>query len=233
MLRIEIWSDIACPWCYIGKRRLEAALEQLRQPERVELIWRSFELDPSAPAVYPEQPTYTERLARKFGTSIEQAQAMMQRVSEVAATEGLHFRLDRVRGGNTFDAHRLLHLARARGVQPQLKERLLRAYFTEGASIGDRATLLQLAVEAGLGVDEVSATLQSDDYADAVRADERTATQGGIRGVPFFRVGRYPVEGAQPSAVLFSALQRASQDADVNAPGAPDAAGVCTTNDCS
>src|SRR5688572_13548676 len=136
-LRIDVWSDIVCPWCYVGKRRLEAALAQFPQRAAVEVVWRAFELDASAPAVRDEGVPYAERLARKYGTTVDQAQKMIERMIEVAAADGLDFRFDRIRPGRTFDAHRLLHLAAERGLQDALKERLLRAYMTEGAAIGD------------------------------------------------------------------------------------------------
>ena len=114
---MQVWSDFACPWCYVGKRRLEGAIARTPEPAAVQVVWRSFELDPSAPAVQPAESSYSERLARKYGTTVEQAEAMIARMTSVAAAEGLEFRFDRVRPGNTFDAHRVLHLARERGLQ--------------------------------------------------------------------------------------------------------------------
>ena len=209
-LRIDIWSDIACPWCYIGKRRLEAALARFAHAGEVEIVWRAFELDPSAPPVVDPEPPYAERLGRKYGTGRAQAEAMMARMTELAAADGLEFRFDRIRPGNTFDAHRLLHLAHARGVQDALKERLLRGYLTEGAAIGDRAALTTLAAEAGLEPAEVTEVLATGEYAAEVRADEALARELGISGVPFFVLGgRLGVSGAQPTELLVQALDKA------------------------
>src|SRR5689334_18166966 len=138
-LRVEVWSDIACPWCYVGKRRLEAALAQFPHP--VELVWRSFELDPRAPKLSDAATSTATRLARKYGTSVPEAQAMLDRMTTTAAADGLELRFDRVRSGNTLDAHRLLHLAHTAGKQDALKERLFRAYFSEGAALGEPGVL--------------------------------------------------------------------------------------------
>lgn len=209
-LRIDIWSDIACPWCYVGKRRLEAALLRFHHRESVEIVWRAFELDPAAPRVQDSSVSYAARLARKYGTSEAQADAMIQRMTDVARADGLDFRFDRIRPGNTFDAHRLLHLAADRGKQGALKERLLRAYMTEGEPIGEPAVLARLAGEAGLDVDEAEGVLSTDAYAREVRAEERAAAELGVHGVPFFVfAGRFGVSGAQPAEQLGMALDRA------------------------
>jgi predicted DsbA family dithiol-disulfide isomerase len=203
-LTVEIWSDIVCPWCYVGKRRFEHALERFAHRDDVELTWRSFELDPGAP---PEREhSSAEHLAAKYGMSVEQAQEMNAQMTELAAGEGLEYHLDRTRGGNSFDAHRLLHLAAAHGLQDTMKERLMRAYFTEGEAIGDAETLVRLATEVGVDPDG----LLNDAYADAVRADEELAMRIGIRGVPFFVLDRrHGVSGAQPSELLLEALDKA------------------------
>jgi predicted DsbA family dithiol-disulfide isomerase len=205
-LTVEIWSDVVCPWCYIGKRRFEAALAEFPHP--VETVWRSFELDPGAPAV--REHTATEHLAAKYGMSVEQAQASHARMTELAAAEGLEYDFDKTRGGNSFDAHRLIHLAAAHGKQDEAKERLMRAYFTEGVAIGDREALVALAADIGLDGDEARAALDGDAYADAVREDERLAQRLGIQGVPFFVLDRrLGVSGAQPAEVLVQALEQA------------------------
>jgi len=206
-MHVEIWSDIACPWCYVGKRRFEAALAAFEHRDEVRVTWRSFELDPGAPAEAGRQAAH---LARKYGRTPEQAQEMLDAMTATAADEGLSFRFDLMRAGNTFDAHRLLHLAKERGVQDAVKERLLRAYFTEGEAVGDRDTLVRLAAESGLDADEVRAALDEGRYVGAVRADEAEAQALGIRGVPFFVVDRrYGVSGAQPADVLRQVLDRA------------------------
>ena len=217
-LSVQVWSDIACPWYYVGKRRLEAAIARLPDPAEVEVVWRSFELDPSAPRVQPPGMSYAERLGRKYGTSIAQAQAMIDRMTSIAAADGLPFRFDLIQPGNTFDAHRLVHLAHARGMQDAVKERLLRAYLVEGEPIGDRGTLARLATDVGLDSGEVRDVLAGDGYADAVRADEHQARRLGIQGVPFFVLeNAYGVSGAQPVEVLLAALTQARAEAPQSA----------------
>jgi len=209
-VQVEIWSDVVCPWCYIGKRRFEEALRRFDGRDDVEVTWRSFELDPDAPAVGVD---VLEHLADKYGVSKGEAQAMQHRVTQAAAGEGLEYHLDRTQRGNSFDAHRLLHLAKEHGRQPELEERLFRAYFTDGEAIGAADVLRRLAVEAGLPEVDVDDVLGSDRYADAVRDDERTAQQLGARGVPFFVVDRrYGASGAQDPAVLLELLEKAATE---------------------
>jgi predicted DsbA family dithiol-disulfide isomerase len=206
-MNVEIWSDIACPWCYVGKRRFEAALAAFEHRDDVTVTWRSFELDPEAPR--ERAVDGATHLAEKYGTSREQALAMQQRMTDVAAEEGLDFRFDLARGGNTLDAHRLLHLAAAHGMQDAMKERLMRAYLTEGEPIGDPATLERLGVEAGVPEDEVRDLLAGDRFAAEVREDETTAARFGIHAVPFFVVDRaIGASGAQPSEVFTELLRR-------------------------
>lgn len=207
-MHVEIWSDIACPWCYVGKRRFEAALAAFEHRDAVRVTWRSFELDPHAPR--ERQQDGAAHLAEKYATSREEALAMQQRMTEVAARDGLEFRFDLARGGNTFDAHRLLHLAAAHAAQDALKERLMRAYLTEGKLIGDTAVLAQLATEVGLPEDEARDVLATDRFAAEVREDERTASSLGIRAVPFFVLDRaIGASGAQAPAVLTDMLEQA------------------------
>jgi predicted DsbA family dithiol-disulfide isomerase len=229
-LRVEVWSDIACPWCYVGKRRLEAAIARMPAPADVEVVWRAFELDPSAPRAQPPGTSYAERLARKYGTSVAEADAMIERMTAVGAADGLSFRFDRVKPGNTFDAHRVLHLALERGAQAAVKERLLRAYMSEGESIGDPEVLAGLGAEAGLDPDDVRRVLVGDAHAQDVRADEAAARRLGIHGVPFFLVGGvYGVSGAQPVEVLYQVLAKAWAEASPRA--IPDGA-VCGPDGC-
>jgi predicted DsbA family dithiol-disulfide isomerase len=232
-MRVEIWSDVVCPWCYIGKRRFEAALDRFAHRDALDVRWRSFELDPHAPPRYAG--TLDEMLARKYGVTPAQAAAMNARVTAMAATEGLEYHLDRARPGNTFDAHRLLHLAAARGRQGELKERLMNAYFTAGLPVGDAATLVRIAAEAGLDEAEARATLSGDAYAAEVRADEQRAAALGITGVPFFVVDeRYGVSGAQPADVLLTALERAWASARPLAMvGTSDDGNACDGDECA
>jgi predicted DsbA family dithiol-disulfide isomerase len=207
-LKVEIWSDIACPWCYVGKRRFEAALANFEHRDDVEVTWRSFELDPSAP---PEREgDRVEHLAQKYGTTREQADQMHEQMTGVAAGEGLEFRFDIARDGNMFDAHRMVHLAAAHGLQDAMKERLFRAYLGEGQVMSDPAVLERLALEVGVPEDEVRDVLATDRYAADVRADEQLASSLGITAVPFFVVDRaIAASGAQPPELLRELLDRA------------------------
>ncbi len=207
-MHIEIWSDIACPWCYVGKRRLQTALEGFEHRDAISVTWRSFELDPGAPA--QRQGDGATHLAEKYAVSRDEALAMQQRMTDVAASEGLAFRFDIARGGTTFDAHRVLHLAAAHGLQDAMKERVMRAYLCEGELISDHAVLRRLALEVGLAEQEVDDVLDGDRYAADVRSDERDATTLGIRSVPFFVVDRkVGASGAQPPEALLELLREA------------------------
>jgi predicted DsbA family dithiol-disulfide isomerase len=228
---VEIWSDIACPWCYVGKRRFESALAEFEHRDDVRLRWRSFELDPDAPA--ERTGDSAEHLARKSGRTREEALAMFDQMTATAAGEGLDFHFDRLRGSNTFDAHRVTHLAAAHGLQSEVKERLMRGYLTEGELMSDHATLERLAVEAGLPADEVADLLAGDAYAEDVREDEATARSLGISAVPFFVVDReIGAAGAQPPATLLALLRR-GWESRARTPVAVTAAGEsCGVDGC-
>ena len=231
-MKIEVWSDVVCPWCYLGKRRFESAVAAFEHRDDVEVRWRSFELDPSAAAVREGDPV--QRLADKYGMSYADAAASNQRLTELATAEGLVYHLATVRSGNTFDAHRLLHLAGERGCQDALKERFLRAYFTDNEPVGDHETLARLAVEVGLDETEVRETLGSARYAAEVRADEQTAAAYGITGVPFFVIdGRYGVSGAQSPEVLLGAMRQAYAEANPLTMVAAAADGSCEGDNCA
>jgi predicted DsbA family dithiol-disulfide isomerase len=206
-VNVEIWSDIACPWCYVGKRRFEAALEAFEHRDEVTVTWRSFELDPAAPR--ERGGDRAAHLAEKYGVSVERATEMQDHMTRVAAGDGLEFRFDIARSGNTFDAHRVLHLAAEHGLQDAMKERLMRAYLTEGELIGDPEVLERLAAEAGVPRAEAAEVLASDRFAAEVREDERAAAQLGIHAVPFFVVDRaLGASGAQPPEVLGEFLRQ-------------------------
>ena len=208
-LRIDIWSDIACPWCYIGKRHLEEALSTFAHKDDVEIVWRAFELDPGAPKLREAVPN-AERLAKKYRVSVEQAHAMMERVIDAGKKAGLDMKLHESKSGNTFDAHRLLHWAGTLGKQGEMKERLMLAYQSEGAVISNPDVLVGLAADIGLDATEARAVLDSDRYATDVRADEQLAAELGITGVPFFVLaGKLGVSGAQPAETLAKVLERA------------------------
>ena len=226
---VEIWSDIACPWCYIGKRRFEAALAGFEHRDEVRVTWRSFELDPSAPL--EREGDRAARLAEKYGMTVERARELEQQMTETAAAEGLAFRFDVARSGSTFDAHRLVHLARAHGRQDEVKERLLRAYFTEGALIADHETLVRLASEVGISKLETRTVLAGTRYADAVRADEAIAQQLGIAAVPTFVVNRkLAMSGANPPDQLLALMRQGWEQGPAEA--VVDAGAACGPDGC-
>jgi predicted DsbA family dithiol-disulfide isomerase len=207
-MRIDVWSDIACPWCYLGKHRIERALAQFGGEH--ELVLHAFELNPGAPKTYDDGLTHSQRIAKKLGRSPAEMEAMHARMHDLGAEDGIDFRFDRVTGGNTFDAHRTVQLGLERGVQTAVKERLMKAYFTDGEPIADRAALVRLAAEAGLDASETREMLASDRFTAEVRADEAQAQELGINGVPFFVLGgKVGVPGAQPIDVLLQALAQA------------------------
>jgi predicted DsbA family dithiol-disulfide isomerase len=229
-MQVEIWSDVVCPWCYIGKRRLESALEQFPHRDQVEIVWRSFQLDPSIPE--GETHATLPALAAKYGRSVEEMGANMAHVEELAAGEGLQYHLADGVSGNTLRAHELLHLAAERDLGPQMKERLLHAYFEEQRSVFDIDSLVPLAVEVGLDEAEVREALADRRYLAAVHQDAATAQALGATGVPFFVVDRkYGAAGAQPAELLLQILERAWTDANplVTVPAAEG----CTDDSCA
>lgn len=209
-LDVEVWSDVICPWCRIGRAHLDLALAEFEHADRVRVTYRSFELEPNSPAEQDE--SVIDHLAAKYGGTTAQIEGMVGDVVGRGQALGIDFRFDIARTGNTFDAHRLLHLAREHGRQDELKGRLMDAYFTEGRPIGSTATLEEVAVESGLDRDEVRAVLSSDRYAADVRADEDEARALQVGGVPFFVFDRrLAASGAQPPEVLLGALRQAWQ----------------------
>jgi predicted DsbA family dithiol-disulfide isomerase len=208
---IHIWSDIVCPWCYLGKRRFEHARALFDHRDDVRVTHRSFQLDPSR----PRHQTTNRRgmLKSKYQLSDQQVLDMDARMERLADIEGLEYHLtDAGLTGNTLDAHQLLQLGKARGIQDAVIERLYRAYFTEQRSVFDRDSLITLATEAGLDEAEVRDALERDAYADAVADDIREARSLGVSGVPFFVIGRYGVSGAQAADVFVEALSRALEE---------------------
>lgn len=228
-MKVEIFSDVVCPWCYIGKRRFEAALAEFEHADDVDVTWRSYELDPGAtPTV--DGLSYAERLGRKYGQSPAQAEKMLKTMTDTAATVGLDFHFEKAIHANTFAAHQLVHYAKTQspnthgpdthgpdmhgpdthGLQAAMKERLMQAYFTEGADVADVEVLVKLGTEVGLQAEATRAALTSGQHGEDVRADEAQASAFGITGVPFFVIDRkFGVSGAQPPAALLNALQRA------------------------
>lgn len=207
-MKIEIWSDYVCPFCYIGKRRFEAALAQFPHRDELEVVFKSFELDPDADR--DSDVKSPEMLMKKYGMSREQVDANLAHLTEQAREVGLEYHLAEAIQTNTFDAHRLTWFAAEHGKMDEMAERLLRAHFTETKHIGDRETLANLAADIGLDREQVLDMLAAGEYADEVRADEQEAQQLGIRGVPFFVIDRrYAVSGAQPTEVFLQALEAA------------------------
>jgi predicted DsbA family dithiol-disulfide isomerase len=210
-VRVEIWSDVVCPWCYLGKRRLETALGTFEHAADVEIEWRSFQLDPSIPKGTAE-PVY-DALARKFGDSKDRIRAMTAQVGQLAEAEGLHYDFDRAVSMNTFDAHRLIHLAKAHGLGAQAHERLMRASLIEGATL-DTPTLVRLGTEIGVPAAAASRTLAGDDFTADVEDDISQARRYGATGVPFFVLNQaYGVSGAQSAEVFLQALRTAYEAA--------------------
>ncbi len=208
MISVEVWSDVACPWCYLGKYRLEKAIAE--SGEDVQVTWRSFQLDPTIPR--GQHTPHAEALAKKFHAPPEQIAQMNQRLVDLGAQEGLEYHFDRYIQANTRDAHRVLHLAHERGLGNEMKDRLMRGQFTEGAIVDDADTLAAMAVEVGLEQSEVRAMLASDQYDDAVQADIDEAAALGATGVPFFVFDRvFAVSGAQPVETFVEALKRSAE----------------------
>jgi predicted DsbA family dithiol-disulfide isomerase len=226
-MRVEIWSDIACPWCYIGKARFEKGLADFAHRDEVEVVHRSFELDPNH--AKGETAQVIDMLAQKYGRTREQAQAMEANVASNARSEGLGYLVEGRDHGNTFDIHRLLHLAKARGRQDELLGIAYRAHFAEERSIFEAGVLVDLAVAAGLDAEEARAVLADEDaYAEDVRADEREAAELGANGVPFFVFDRrYGVSGGQPAELFTQALEQAWQGREIIPLGADAEAGAC------
>jgi predicted DsbA family dithiol-disulfide isomerase len=215
-VKIEIWSDVVCPWCYIGKRRLERALDAYEAADEVEITWRSFQLNPTLPK--GTRIAHDEYLASKLGTSVAQVHQLNERVVELAAAEGLDYHFDTYVTVNTFDAHRVTHLARSLGLGLPIHERFLRAQLVEGEVLDDRDTLVRLAAEVGVPEQETSDVLGSDAWADAVQADIDEAHAIGVNGVPFFVLDRrYGISGAQPAELFLDAFRTARRDAQAEA----------------
>ncbi|MGG3928688.1 DsbA family oxidoreductase [Metabacillus fastidiosus] len=233
-MKIEVWSDFACPFCYIGKRRLEEALMNFPHKNEVEILFKSFELDPNASL--NTELSINEILAKKYGMSIEKAKAMNASVGQQAAAVGLTFEFDNMKPTNTFDAHRLAKLAESKGKDKEMTEQLLKAYFTDSEHIGNHDTLLKIAEEAGLNREEAKSVLESEDFAEHVRADEVEAREIGVQGVPFFVINRkYAISGAQPVEVFNDTLQKVWEEENKKISLEQikgNEAGVCTEDGC-
>lgn len=207
MITVDVWSDVACPWCYLGKRRLETAIEE--SGHEVQVTWHSFQLDPTIPR--GQHTPHDAALSKKYNTTPERVSEMNQRLIDLGAAEGIQYRFDRYMMANTRDAHRVIHLAQERGLGNEMKERLMLGQFTEGAIVDDAETLVSMGTEVGLDVDEIRAVLASDTYDDAVQSDIDEAAALGATGVPFFVFNRkFAVSGGQPVRTFADALRRSA-----------------------
>ena len=213
-MRVDIWSDVVCPFCYIGKKRLEKAAEQAGV--ELEVHWHSFQLDADAPK--RQEISNSERLAQKYGRSIEEVEEMQRNITEMAKAEGIEFNWQNANSGNTLDAHRIIHLAQSKGLGSEAKEAFFYSYMTDGLAIGERETLEDVASRIGLNPVEVDDVLDSDDYTDFVKFDEATARdQLNVTGVPFFVFDqRIALSGAQPTEVFVQVLEKALEPLDTN-----------------
>lgn len=207
-MKIEIWSDVMCPFCYIGKRNFETALEQFSNKNGIEVEWKSFQLDPSLPEV--QDSNYTDYLMVSKGLGRPQVEGMLNNVTQMAKGVGLEYDFDRAVMVNSFKAHRVLQLAKMRGLGDAAEERLFRAFFTEGRNIADDDTLLELGKETGLNETEIRSSLSDERYSDMVKQDIQEARAIGVTGVPFFVFNRkYAVSGAQPPQAFLQTLEKA------------------------
>ena len=207
-MNVEIWSDVMCPFCYIGKRKFEKALEQFPHKDDIIIIWKSFQLDPST--VTDPSLNTIENLRLKKGWSKEQSAETIAQVADIAKQVGLDFNFDKAVVANSFDAHRLSHLAKKYNKQNELEEKLFSAYFTEGKNTADYETLLKIALEIGMDEGEVSQVLKGNTFANEVHQDVEQAQQIGVRGVPFFVLNqKYAISGAQESDTFLQALHKA------------------------
>jgi len=204
-MKVEIWSDVMCPFCYIGKRKFEMALEQFSEKDKVEIIWKSFQLDPNK--VTDPNKNVNDYLAERKGISVQKAKEMNDYVTGVAAAVGLNYKLDKAIVANSFDSHRFSHLAKKYGVQNEAEELLFKAYFIEGKNTADHTILTEIGNVLGVDPLETQSVLESDQYADEVNEDIAEAQNIGINGVPFFVFNRkYAVSGAQESKVFLEVL---------------------------
>jgi predicted DsbA family dithiol-disulfide isomerase len=208
-MKVEIWSDIVCPFCYIGKRHFEAALKSFENTADIEIVWKSYQLDPEMPKQPIKQNVY-EYLASRKGISVDQSKAMHDNVVNMASNAGLNYNFDKAVVANSFDAHRLIQLAKTLNLGDQAEELLFKAYFIEGKDIADHTILMNLGKEIGIDEEKLKTMLQSDEFSNRVETDIYEAAQVGVSGVPFFVIdNRFAISGAQPVSVFLQTLQKA------------------------
>ncbi|WP_111861359.1 DsbA family oxidoreductase [Acinetobacter sp. CFCC 10889] len=229
-MRVDIWSDVVCPFCYIGKKRLEAAAQQAEI--ELEIHWHSFELDPEAPI--RQEISNSERLAQKYGRTLAEVEEMQRNIAAMAKEEGIEFNWENANSGNTFNAHRIIHLAQSKGLGSEAKEAFFYSYMTQGLPIGERETLEDVASRIGLNPVEVDDLLNSDEFADFVKFDEEVAReQLNVTGVPFFVLDqRIALAGAQPRDVFIKVLQQALETSSDEVVAAQEQDAVCTDQSC-
>lgn len=209
-MKVEIWSDIMCPFCYIGKRHFEQALKQFPHNNEIQIEWKSFQLDPSIPQHLPQKTSVYQYLAQRKGMTYDQSVKMHERVVEMAKAAGLQYNFDKAIVANSFSAHRLIQLAKTKGLGDAAEERLFLAYFTQGKDFGDPQVLQELGRDIGLTTEEVNEALTNEQYAQKVKHDINEAEEIGVNGVPFFVFNRkYAVSGAQPATVFTQVVERA------------------------
>ncbi|WP_040679739.1 DsbA family oxidoreductase [Niabella aurantiaca] len=219
-MQVEIWSDVMCPFCYIGKRHFETALEKFADNPQVEVIWKSFQLDPSLPE--KEELDHEQYLVTRKGLPKDQVKSLLEHVTQSAKQAGLDYHFEKVVTVNSFNAHRVIQMAKTKGLGTVAEERLFKAYFTEGCDIADRNTLIELGKDIGLSAEEVQEALSNEIYAEKVNRDMNEAQQIGVRGVPFFVLDRkYAVSGAQPPEVFTQTLDKVFAEWRAKNPGSP------------
>ncbi|MBY0222218.1 DsbA family oxidoreductase [Mammaliicoccus sciuri] len=233
-MKIEVWSDYVCPFCYIGKRRLEQALKQAGLEEKAEVQYKAYQLDPNTPVASDQ--SQLEGLANKYNISRTEAENMMKNVEEQAKTVGLHYQVEKMKTSNTQDAHRLAKFAGQHGAEEQVTERLLHGHFVEGERIDTEEVLVSIAQEAGLDAELTKAMLHSNDFADEVQADIEEARQIGVQGVPFFVINRkYAISGAQPIEAFVEALEKIAEEEGIKPTLqmlGKDSGGQCDDDSC-
>lgn len=211
-MKIEIWSDIVCPFCYIGKRNFEKGLAAFSHPEAIEVEWKSYQLDPEAPE-YPSTETYAQILAEKYGWTLEKAQQQIDSMTEMAQAAGLDYKLEKTKRLNTFHTHRILQLAKTKEVANEAEEAFFKAYFIEGKDLIQRGTQIEILESLGLTEADLEEALQQEIYAEAVHADIQEAKEIGVQGVPFFVLNRkYAVSGAQAPEGFLEAIETAYKE---------------------
>ncbi|MGG0669188.1 DsbA family oxidoreductase [Lederbergia citrisecunda] len=233
-MKIEIWSDYVCPFCYIGKRRLEEALQETNLGDKVEVTFKAFQLDPNTPV--GAGGAVPEDLAKKYGISLDEAKKMLENVASQAKTVGLNFAVDSMVGANTFNAHRLAKLAEMEGKGAAVSERLLQGHFVKGEAVDNEDTLLSIAEGAGISKERTEQMLQSDEFSDDVKRDIAEAGQLGVQGVPFFVINRkYAISGAQPVEAFTEALKKVAAEEGIQPQLkvlGTEGQGVCTDDNC-